>query len=130
MGGGGGSGGGGAAGGAEQPCDGTPFCQDSTTAAVCVNHRTTGSLCGGKRCAAGRCGACTTSSDCRFVSYRCKCADGREVTGSVDSICGDSQGSQSWCSHPSVASSVCGSAGFDQTFGYLQTGCVSNVDPL
>lgn len=127
---GGGSAGGGAGGGAGPACDGTPYCSDSTTKSVCTSGRTTSTLCGGKQCKAGRCGACTSASDCRFVTYRCKCTDGTEKTGSVDSTCGDSQGGQSFCSHPSIASSVCSGHGdLDMTFGYLGTGCVSSVDP-
>lgn len=130
FGGGNGSGGGSAGGGSAHPCDGTAYCSDATTKAVCSGGRTTSTLCGGKQCKAGRCGACTGASDCRFVSYRCKCTDGTEKTGTVDSTCGDSQGGQSFCSHPSIASSVCSGHGdLDMNFGYLGTGCVSSVDP-
>src|SRR5262245_11768195 len=90
--GGGGGSGGSAGGGASQPCDGTPFCSSDTSAAVCINDRTTSHLCGGKTCAAGRCGACRTNADCRFINYRCRCADGTEKTGTIDGVCGDSQG--------------------------------------
>ncbi len=112
-------------------CDGKKYCSDSNTASVCQNNVTRSTPCNGKTCAEGRCGACTGDSDCRNVTYRCKCKDGVEKTGTVNAICGDSQGSQKWCSHPSISSSICNAngGGFDETFGYLATGCISSVDP-
>lgn len=116
--------------GGTHACDGTKYCSDSNTSSVCTNGVTKSQPCNGKTCAGGRCGACTSANDCKSIGYRCKCADGSEQTGSVDGSCGDSQGSQKWCSHPNIDQSVCnGHGGFDSTFGYLSTGCISIVDP-
>lgn len=116
-------------GGGSGACNGTAYCSDSSTKSVCTNGVTRSTPCNGKVCGDGRCGVCTQNTDCRFVSYRCKCKDGTERTGSIDSICGDSQGGKKYCSHPSIASSVCGAQGFDDSFGYLSSGCISSVDP-
>ncbi len=111
-------------------CDGTKYCADQYTVARCESQVTRQTPCNGKKCADGRCGACASASDCTGITYRCKCTDGTEKTGSVDGACGDTQGSQSWCSHPSIDDSVCsGHGALDTSFGYLGTGCVSSVDP-
>lgn len=127
-----GSGGGGGAGGGggNRPCDGTKYCSTPNTSSVCTNGTTRSSPCGSRTCAQGRCGLCTSHGQCTGVTYRCKCADGTERTGAVNSVCGDVQGSQMFCSHPSIDVSVCnGHGGFDSSFGYLTSGCISSVDP-
>ncbi|MBK8172319.1 MAG: hypothetical protein IPK60_18515 [Sandaracinaceae bacterium] len=113
-----------------QTCDGVKTCSDTDTVSYCEDGITRRTPCNGHPCAGGRCGSCSSADDCRGVQYRCRCADGSERTGSIDSACGDSQGSMRWCSHPSIdASAVCGAQGFDPDFGYLATGCISGVDP-
>ena len=109
---------------------GTKYCQDDNTSAVCQSNVTHATPCNGKKCAGGRCGSCSSSNDCRSITYRCRCSDGTEKTGAIDGGCGDSQGSQKWCSHPNIDNSICGAnGGLDMSFGYLGTGCISSVDP-
>lgn len=114
--------------GGTHPCDGTRYCKDAKTSAVCSGGETDLRPCGGQVCALGYCGACSKDGDCKGIAYSCKCADGAKVNGVADTGCTSMTGSQKFCAAPSGVSLCSAHGGLDFTYGYLDSGCFSTVD--
>jgi len=83
----------GSSGTVDRACNGTAFCEDPSTKGVCKVEDgirwTDLTTCTVGGCAEGKCGSCSSDTQCQNANTICRCKDGANVAVPLSGRCSD-----------------------------------------